>query len=1034
MEAFSDLLSSLNSADNVSRSRAERMYNDAMNSNPGLLVNLLGTALSDVNENIGSRSLACVLLRQLICSEKWTMISGTQHLSIQKLLVHTLEVECDQKICKRVVFAIVAFPELSTMTDIIPWILSSVYRATNEKQVVLLFLMNKIIDFAFPVVEKHLNQVVIFLSELVEKASMVDIQVAAGECICSMMLSSTEPNKLKPFFNVPMIMQGIIVALESKSSPYAYDQACRNLELLSDLVSKCIWGFDPALLDICFKLLLVANSEELEEGSRCLGLRLFAELFRKRSKILIQDQKVMERLMNLFVSLQMEESDWQAEWCDEYQPIDDDMLMLMTSGVRSSIVHVFVQVGNSVGQKERSAFLDQILNGVWPLLQSGSPWTSKCAVLTLIAAAAQSSLGKYLKPKMSSIMERIQNLLGDPQPRTRYFAMACVFELLSSPETMTCFNSENAPVGCFVLNILVQLLGPSKLPSLQSAVCICLCRILDPEVCPVTSLEDGDISILLEHLVSYLSFGEPSVKELALLTLGKVAILAGDNFGSYYCAITSGVKSILLNTSNTSGIQAGAMNCIAAIAEAVGPQVFLQDADEVMALLLKQDDENLAIFDFCRRICAVLETQFLKYLPHVLPMIYRAINMELGLMVENVADRDQVCTGVSSDGSITMVQDVRGAGTYKVSANVLAFQARVLALEALDGIVDSLGASFAPFLGPAVEKIIPSIAERIHVLAGIKASEAGASLLHCACLAEQGKSMQDVQRLLVALCVPVLTGLQRASSGKEDTDVDVRAGYASSFERCMRICWFSGGDENEDGSRPKPTLVPPPQLVGNMVSILKESVELSVQRRMVFADELCSQGYSEEDIDELQQEIVEDEASLCSDIVDSIGYLIKMYGPEFLTIFDSELHPLLSALIDPSQSPELRQNAVCLYDDVLEYCGAAKYLLTVFPIMFDCALADHALLRQASIYGIGVIAANWPDFFKNHALATTELLVEIVSDTEDCIDVTENAVSVLGKICDIYRNCVPIDKIIPVWLVSTSNLFTIVFKANLFSS
>lgn len=143
-----------------------------------------------------------------------------------------------------------------------------------------------------------------------------------------------------------------------------------------------------------------------------------------------------------------------------------------------------------------------------------------------------------------------------------------------------------------------------------------------------------------------------------------------------------------------------------------------------------------------------------------------------------------------------------------------------------------------------------------------------------------------------------------------------------------------------------------------------------------------------------------------------IHYVIRTYTVASFPYID-KLIPLLNQFSnDPSV--EQRQISICVYDDIIEFCGemGMKYS-GEFSHVIHKALSDKSPeLRQAASYGVGIsaqISTMYSPFYTSKSifyyliLACLPELFRICneSDSKDAENIysTENAISAIGKIC-----------------------------------
>ncbi|CAK9026597.1 Importin-5 (Imp5) (Importin subunit beta-3) (Karyopherin beta-3) (Ran-binding protein 5) (RanBP5) [Durusdinium trenchii] len=1061
---FAALLTRLcGTASNEERAATEKQYAQLKESNPTAVVGTL-MELSVARNEVGpaERKMANVLMRQLIRSDAWANVKGTHKEQLKRHLMSALESETDAHASQMFVHSLVAFPrgELQQLQDIVPSCIRMLEagEAPVERKCAVLFLLSKMAEFCFESVQAQLPAVVRVLSTQMGQGDNLETKLYASEAVCSVFMSSPAPKEMQGFLEeaIPVMVQALSAGFGPGHSQLAHDRGMKVLESLVTLTSKCMWGFDKFLVQTCTKLLQFAENNQLEDGARSLSLELFTEIFKRRGKLMSTDTAFVENLVKLLLRMQCEDSDWEEEWDEDFQPDSEDLLMTMLPGVRGRAVDTLVEIARHGANSE--AFMKQLFSIVGPAFQSAE-WRERHAAITVIGAVAD-PLGKVMKSVLADILQSLQPRFADPEQKVVYIAVACLHNLIVSPPLCGAFKDDEKSMGQFALTTLLSVLESSSSSSpVRCCACQCLAAFLQSERCPVPLVEGEFLKRLLQALAMCLAQGALPLKEDAMIALGRVAAISKSNFGPFYDDLVPNIKQVIAqpaavatpaqpggpagtSAAKSSLLRAAAMSCVAAIAEAVGKDRFSADAKDIMGLLLQTDPKDLleldGVFEFSRRVCAVMEDDFLPFLPHILPVIYKAVNADTQLDVQNVtgvvdAGSSDAMGTPSEDGKVTYVQEVRGAGTIRVSANVFAVQTRVNALEALDGIADSVGAGMGPFLEDAIAVVLPAISDRLNVMAAIQAAEAAASLLHAAwkSLFESGHAMEPAQKVLVTICTALLSNLEQSSVADAEEDGDLaehstgpeeRAGFISAFERCMRVCYFSGGEDyDENGAPPPPELTPPPQIVPQMVTILRDALARSVQRRASGASRLANLGYDREDAADMLEELTEMEEEFATDTVDSIGYLLKMSGPGFIPIFDQVLEPFLKTLL-ANPDDVLKHNSICLYDDMIEFGGpeAHKYLPVCFPVMLQHINAENTLLQQSCIYGVGQVAEHAPQAFAGEARRVTEALAAIITKPdakeEDNINVTENAVSVLGRIYKTHRERLDGPAVLELWM------------------
>lgn len=88
--------------------------------------------------------------------------------------------------------------------------------------------------------------------------------------------------------------------------------------------------------------------------------------------------------------------------------------------------------------------------------------------------------------------------------------------------------------------------------------------------------------------------------------------------------------------------------------------------------------------------------------------------------------------------------------------------------------------------------------------------------------------------------------------------------------------------------------------------------------------------------------------------------LPQAMGESFLPLFTKIQEPLFGPLLmaGGATSDHFRLNALCVYIDVVEWCGAAglAYVPKLLPSLASCIQSELASLRQCAYYGVGIVA------------------------------------------------------------------------------
>lgn len=147
---------------------------------------------------------------------------------------------------------------------------------------------------------------------------------------------------------------------------------------------------------------------------------------------------------------------------------------------------------------------------------------------------------------------------------------------------------------------------------------------------------------------------------------------------------------------------------------------------------------------------------------------------------------------------------------------------------------------------------------------------------------------------------------------------------------------------------------------------------------------------------------IEDDQTLLSDMNKAFHTIFKNMGTAFLPHWE-RLLPFYDAFVrnpDPTQ----RQWAICIFDDVLEFCGPQSwnYSSHIVQPLVDGMRDDVPANRQAAVYGVGVAAHKGGEAWSEFVAASIPTLFQVTQRAnareEDDVFATENACASIAKI------------------------------------
>ncbi|KAJ3252863.1 Importin-5 [Boothiomyces macroporosus] len=165
--------------------------------------------------------------------------------------------------------------------------------------------------------------------------------------------------------------------------------------------------------------------------------------------------------------------------------------------------------------------------------------------------------------------------------------------------------------------------------------------------------------------------------------------------------------------------------------------------------------------------------------------------------------------------------------------------------------------------------------------------------------------------------------------------------------------------------------------------------------------------YDPEDEEALKDEEYTDEQFL-ADAAVTVSSLFKTFGTAFLPFFDQMISKL-SEFLENKDAPS-RQWALCVFCDLIEFTGPASVQYQPFFLAKMAASLGDASpdVRQAAAYGVGVSAKFGGPNYAQFCVESLPHLFNIInapnSRSEENTMATENAISAVGKLLEVYRS------------------------------
>jgi hypothetical protein len=251
--------------------------------------------------------------------------------------------------------------------------------------------------------------------------------------------------------------------------------------------------------------------------------------------------------------------------------------------------------------------------------------------------------------------------------------------------------------------------------------------------------------------------------------------------------------------------------------------------------------------------------------------------------------------------------------------------------------------------------------------------------------------------------VQLVTEISRQLDSDQN-DHESRLGFAESLCDILRTVYLLEQDHREEilGACSIENLE---TLVRSAMSSMASCLERRKSTTLRLHDKDVLDG---DDLNEFNNRL-QLEQNLLTQLVDSVGYILKVTKEHFFPIFENVVFPVLSPYLQDEYDIRARLSAICLFDDAVEHCGSeaankfASHLAAAAIIgLDDTTNKGDEDLKSASIYGIAQISRKTNgDTLRPGAMRIVQQLVALINrpkeESENHV-IYENAMSCLASL------------------------------------
>ncbi|CAK4022360.1 Importin subunit beta-3 [Lecanosticta acicola] len=1000
--ALAQLLQGLQSTDNTARSAAEEQLNaEWVSQRPDLLLMGLAEQMAG-SDNDGTRSFAAVIFRRIATRTTKDQASGENkevflqlnHATKEQVRSKLLEAyarEQSKPVRHKIADAVAEVARQYTDEEILsldgsrdtwPDLLNTLYQASQSPDPSLRESAFRIFETTPGIIEKQHENIISAVFQKGIKDEDMNVRIATMTAFSSFFQSLNKKAQPKYYSLIPDVL-GTLVPLKEAHESELLTRALMAVIDLAEIASKMFKPVFGPLVHICIEMI---GDKDLDDTARQNALELMATFADYNPKLCKSDKNYISDMVTQCLSLMTDvglddddAEDWQGSEDVDFAESDSNHV----AGEQT-----MDRLANKIGGKD---LLPPTFTWLPRMLQSNS-WRDKHAALMCISAISE-GCAEIMEGELNQVLELLMPTLRDAHPRVRWAACNALGQMSTDFK-----GTMQTKYHAIVLPALIETLTAPE-PRVQShaaAALVNFCEEAEKEI--LEPYLDG----LLTNLMQLLRSPKRFVQEQALSTIATVADSAESTFGKWYPELMPALFSVLQepNDRDKRLLRAKAMECATLIALAVGKERMGQDAlnlvqilGNVQANIVDDDDPQESYLLHCwGRMCRVLGQDFVPYLQSVMPPLMKLAQAKADIQLlddeENVAQIEQ------EEGW----ELVPLKGKY-IGIKTSTLDDKFMAIELITVYAQNLEAGFAPYVMEIMEKVaIPGLAFFFHDPVRVASAKAVPQLLNSFKVA-YGVNSEQYLKLWKGTIEKVLEVLETEPA------IETLAEMYQCFYESVEV---SGKDCLSNDH------------MGTFITSA-ESVLKDYQQRVKERAEEANEREDGEEPSEDYEFAVEDDQTLLSDMNKAFHTIFKNQGQSFLPHWERLLN--YYDLFVTSQDPTQRQWALCILDDVLEFCGPASYnyYSHIAQPLVDGMRDDQAANRQAACYGVGVAAhkgeSNWSDF----AAASLPILFDVTrrpnARSDDDAFATENACASIAKVLHFNHSKVQnIPDVVAAWV------------------
>ncbi|KAJ5074794.1 karyopherin (importin) beta 3 [Anaeramoeba ignava] len=993
-QLFEEILINILSPNNFLRGEAEEKYKSLLENNSELCLFSLIDRLENSNQQ-KVKDLSMILLRQSVIhnfldGEKlFNLIPKESQELIKKKLLENIMIQTTKSTQKKVCDVIAAIGANQTKEDrwpeLIPYLMKIFQDSQDSVKENIFYIIEQLSICSGPIVDKYDVDFFPLFEEFMKSQYSVGIRVANFKAISSFIILIPKSARIKYQNLIPSMFELLQECINLGDFDIC-EQIIQELIDSAELIPKF---FLPHISTVVDYVISITTLNDIDESIRRLALEFLITITQKGKPMIKGIPNFLERIIpiTLEIMTDIEDDDnWQNSFKNETEVSNIDV-------GESFLDRLSLSLG---GEKVVPIAFPHIST-----LLDSNDWKHNYAGLYAISSIGEGSK-ETIREHLESVINKIIPFFQHENPRIRFVASTTIAQMSIDFEPYIQNDYHD-----LIIPAIFQVLQDSDFPVLQARGATTLINFSTN--CPTDILEPY-AEDLLKKLVELLQIDQIIVQQEVVTAIASIANSCTNIFTIYYDELMKYLKSILINATDEKYLvlRGKTFECVSFIALAVGKEIFIKDAFEILNLMVEteknisKEDPQLDYFVHSyTNISQVLKQSFAPYLENILPKILEQAGQAIDQYFLDEIDEDD---DIDFDDFTVVVSVDKQFG---IKTSILEEKASAISL--LYNFASEVEEEYFPFVETTYQTVSPmldfTVDSNIRTLSTVCITE----LAKCVIAAFEAKSpnadRQYVNNFVALVCDRFCEILKKEN--QTIVIAEIIDGIGQIFQTAKGIV---------DSAR-----------ITQVFEILPFVLEASYKRQLNIEQETQNEDSEDDDYEDddvetqmKKKETIEKEINL--NILDIITQSFLFHKDTFLGFFDAKIYEYYRGLSESQNNFHIHLS-ICVFVDIVEtgdLNAFANYWQHFGPIVLNSISSEDPQLRQSSVYSAGACAKFGADLFAPSAPQFLQALADVIqaqdSREEPFATATDNAIGAFGKICFFQPQNIPLQNSLNLWL------------------